>query len=238
MKHTDYIELTRAFEYLTNEANTLRLLFSKVEAPADPSTLETGGPNTRWVPTDQARQHPLFPKRMLLLDSIEQAVEDTARLMEQCVNDWTHENQGRADQGLPPTADTRELFQAMDGFMSVTETPTRGIAGLYTKVRSRCRAWLDQATEWFPELWPEHIRKLLDSPDYKKAVKFEQITPPFTWNGTIKELAEWLDDSMLVARPKVDTITERTHDWALYDGVFLKKGRPITAKQLQEAFKH
>ena len=156
MKHTDYIELTRAFESLTKGADTLRLLFSKVEAPADPDTLEPGEPITRWVPTDQARQHPLFPHRWDLLNVAERTVEDTAELMDQCVDDWTHENQDRADNDLGPTADTRGLFQAMAGFMSATEFPTRGIAGLYDKTRSRCRAWLGQANEWFQDLNGNH----------------------------------------------------------------------------------
>ena len=156
MKHTEYIELTRALESLTKGADTLRLLFSKVEAPADPDTLEPGEPTTRWVPTDQARQHPLFPHRWVMLGVAERTVEDTARLMDQCVDGWTDENQDRADRGLKPTADTRGLFQAMAGFMSATETPTRGIAGLYDKTRSRCRAWLDQANEWFPNLNGNH----------------------------------------------------------------------------------
>ena len=152
MKHSEYVNLSRALESLTKGSDTLRALFSKVEAPADPATLEPGEPTTRWVPTDQARQHPLFPFRFKLLDMATRTVEETARTMDGCWDRWTDTNQARADQGLEPTADTRGLVQAMAGFMSATDTPTRGIAGLYDPTRSRCRAWMDQATTWFPDL--------------------------------------------------------------------------------------
>lgn len=233
MEHSDYSELTRRLGHLARGADTLRVLFSKEVAPAtDP------GGRSKPVPTDEARQHPWFSQRMILLDGTEHTVEETAGLMDRCQNGWTASNQARADNERPATADVRSLYQAMDGFMSATSEPTPGIARLYDILRTRCREWMDQAVTWFPDLYPEFIRKLLASDVYKEAVVNGDITPPFIWNGTIKELAIMLANSGLLSVIEDFKLTGTRIQWSLADRVFLIKGKPVTARQLNDAFKH
>lgn len=156
MKHSDYMKITWGLEHLMNSREfgieTLRVLFAKVEAPADPETLEPGRPAIKMAPADDARKHPLFPNRFLLLDSVGNSVDRTADLMDCCIDAWTETNQERADQGKKPTIDTMRLIPVMSAFMSATSTPIPGCVGLYDKVRTRCREWLGLANEWFPEI--------------------------------------------------------------------------------------
>lgn len=239
MNHSQYIELTSLLQGFTGNAGTLRLVFSKVEIPADPDTLEPGRPSTQRVASDQAKQHPGFPFRYRMLDNEETAVRDTLTLMDGTVDSWTASNQERADKGLGPTADERKLYSAMSDFMVATETPVDGARGLYIRLRHKVRAWMDQAVTWFPELYPPFVRELLAHPDYLKAVNdTHQITPPFTWNESLKELAEWLVDTDLLSRPKTTSIGRTSNNWMLVDRLFLVDGEPVTAKQLRNAIKH
>ena len=218
----------------------MRLVFSIVDVPADPDTLEPGHPDTKPVPTDQAKNDPAFRFRYIMLHNEEMAIRKALELMDGTVDGWTNENQARADNGLGPTADVRELYSAMSAFMDATETPVDGAGVLYGRIRNKVRAWMDQAVGWFPELYPEFIRALLTHPDYLKAVNdTHQITPPFTWNETIKDLAGWLDDTGLLSRPNEMSLSDRTsNNWMLADCVFKIDGKPISAKQLRNAMRH
>lgn len=224
---------------LAGDAGTLRLVFSRVEVPADPETLEPGQPATRLVPTDQAEQHPGFQFRYRMLDGEQKTARETRELMDGTVDSWTEENQARADQGLGPTDDVRGLYHAMSVFLDATETPVPGAVGLYVRIRHKCRAWMDQAVAWFPALYPPFIRGLIESQYYKEAVEAGYITPPFTWNHSIKDLALWLENSKMLSKPNDINLTDRTkNNWMLVDGVFEKDGKPVTAQQLGNAIKH
>ena len=152
MKHSEYTQLTNHLDKVIANADTIRLVFSKVEVQADPATLEPGEPATRWVPTDQAREHPGFQFRYQMLNDLENTLKETEQLMDGFVDGWTDENQARADQGLGPTADVRKLYASMSRFLVVAENPIQGAKGLFLFVRNRCRQWINQANEWFPDL--------------------------------------------------------------------------------------
>lgn len=281
MKHSDYNGLIQALDFLTtgmHGADTLRVLFDKreVEVPAG----EPGGPATVDEPTDQAREHPMFKDRRLLLLGASETVDDVAYKMEQFVDGFVEENQARADQGLSITPDGRALFVAMSRFMTATDTPIPGAGNLYDSihvvtvktehdggvfsrdvyvhgVRSQCREWMDRLIAWFPDLNPDQeparrndppankipgnpafVKPLENSDAYKQAIDNGHITPPNTWNGTIKSLATWLNDSGLLSTPQPFNVTEKTTKWQNANGVFLIKGVPITAKQLKNGFNH
>ena len=242
MNHSQYIELTSLFQGFKANAGTLRSVFSKDEIPADPDTLEPGRRATKFVPTDQAKQHECFRLRYRMLANEDQAVRDALELMAGTVDGWTEENQARADQGLGATADVRELYSAMADFMVATEPPVPGAGSLYVRIREKVRAWMDQAVEWFPvDLNPPTFhRELLAHEDYKKAVENGRITPPFTWNESLKELAEWLDDTDLLSRPKTTSFGRTSNNWMLVDGIFQIRGKDgkVTAEQLRNAKKH
>lgn len=248
MKHSEYIKLTSLLKGMAGNAGTLREVFSRVEIPADTETLEPGQPAPRPEYTDQAKQHPRFRFKHFMLDGEEKAVRETLDLMDRTVDSWTDENQERADRNqgradnerLGPTADFRELYSAMSVFMDATQTRVPGAGALYIRVRKKCRAWMDQALTWFPELYPPFIRELLTHPDYLKAVnETHQITAGFTWNESIKDLAGWLDDTGLLSTPNGMSLSDRTsNNWMLADRVFQIDGKPVTAKQLRNAMKH
>lgn len=185
--------------------------------------------------SDRSRELLSDPGGVTVWRSVIKADNDLSRWMDERANGWTASNQERADKGLKPTADFRALFDAMVGFMSSTETPGK-MGVLYEKTRTRCQAWIDQADTWFPGLNnPPFIRKLLASRAYKDQVRDGIITPPFTWNGSIVSLAKWLAPELLHSLNLVDE--GGRHDWMLVDRVFNINGKPVTARQLSEAYR-
>ena len=91
----------------------------------------------------------------------------------------------------------------------------------------------------YPDIYPPIIRDLLADSYYQIAVDRGDITPPFTWNRSIKELAVWLDETLLLRVAKIDQVEgkEDRRNWMLVDRIFLKDGKPVTAKQLRTAIK-
>lgn len=187
MKHKNYHDLIQALDSLTtgmHGADTLRAVYEKhqVEVQAKP-----GEPTTKREPTDQAKQHPLFKHRSMLLLNAMKTVDDVATMMEQWVDEFIEENQGRADQGWTPTPDGRALFNAMSRFMSATDTPIPGAVNLYDSnhvvtaksehdggvfsrdvfvhgVRTQCREWMDRMIAWFPDLNPDNTTDQAGNP--------------------------------------------------------------------------
>ena len=241
MTHTEYIELTELLRKLAGDADLLRIVFDKVEVPIDdPGDRRiSDGITKKTVASDQAKQHPQFKSRYFLLQRANQDVVRAVKIMNDCIDGWVESNQARTDQGHPVTADDRALYEAMAGFMSATKKAIKGVGRQYIPLRTRCRSWMDQATTWFPELYPELIRRILKDVSYIEAVKDGRITSRFTWNGKIKELAVWIDDNCFVSDPLAFQVTGHQNEWSLLDCVFMKKdGTPITAEQLSDNFKH
>ena len=91
----------------------------------------------------------------------------------------------------------------------------------------------------FPYIYPPIIRDLLADPYYQQAVDHGDITPPFTWNRSLKELAVWIDNTIDLRKPAIDQVEgkEGRRNWMLVDGVFRIAGEPVTAKQLRTAIK-
>ena len=177
--------------------------------------------------------------RYIDLQRTENDVKRAVDVMNKCVDGWSESNQARADQAKTVTADDRALYEAMSSFISATDNPVEGVSGVYAPLRSRCRSWMDQATSWFAELYPSYIRNILKDTSYKEKVGDGKIIQPFTWTGTIKELTSWIDDNCFVSDPVAFQVTGHENQWSLIDCLFKKKdGKPITAKQLKDAFKH
>ncbi len=232
MTHTEYIELTELLRKLTGDADLLRdgRFYVSVD---DHGELRISG-------IDQAGQHATSIKNEILTRT-ENNVARAVEIMNGCVDEWTASNQARADNKLPVTADDRALFEAMSGFMSATEKAIKGVGRQYIPLRSRCRSWMDQATGWFPELYPAHVQKLLTSKEYDLAVGDGLITPPLTLKKNIADLARFLVNYFFTLSPKdYDAGNDNgRNDWQKWDRVFMKEdGTPITAKQLKGAYNH
>ena len=225
MTDSEFLEMSRLLDSLTKGADTLRVVFSK-------KTVED-----KVVTSDKAKNHPDFKVRSILLNEAQNDVKALVGLINGC-NDWTS-SQYKASV----------LYPKMRAFISATSNMPKGISGLYSfvsatsvkyeNVRKKVLERIDLIRCSFPDVDP-FIRDLLVHPDYKKAVDYGQISPPFTWNDvTIKNLAVWLDETTLLSKPETMKVNGRTqNDWMLADCVFRFHGEPVTAEQLRNAMKH
>ncbi len=257
MELLKYQELTGLLDSLTDGADTLRAVFEKhpVEVPAGD---HPGGQRCKPMPTDQARQHPEFPNRYLLLKDADKAVTESAHLMDKCGDEIERENQDRHDQGMTATDEIRALYDSMSRFLDATNTPVAGAGTLYDKTRKRCRALMNKLNGWFPDLNPNQAgthpatpgdvpremsgrgmmvelfrARLAETQEYKRAKNVGQISKPWTWNDSYSELVEWLTAYNLIDKDAIGR-----YMWRYADGAFLdKKGNPITADQLSDANK-
>ena len=197
---------------------------------------------------DRSRELMTYPGGMSVWPSVIKADNDLSRWMDERADGWNASNQERADKHLEPTADFRALFDAMVVFMSSTETPGK-MGVLYEKTRNRCRAWIDQAEIWSPELKLDRLkitnptlRKILASQEYRDKVREKRIIEPYTWDepfiwvGSIVGLARWLGPVLEI--PKIDNVTDSNHDWTPVDGVFMINGKRVTGKQLSDAYRN
>lgn len=226
MKHSDYTDLTRRLALFAQHADGFRT------ALTDWFAVDEHG-NIVSSPTPESINGSRLPHRLQIWRSIGEADTQISRWMDEWVDGWNETNQERADKDLGPTADDRALYDAMVAFVSATDTPVDGWGILYEETRKRCGAWMDQAVEWFPQLISAYARELLQSEYYKQAVDDGRITPPFTWNKSIKDLAVWLSTERMTK-----TIGRTSNnDWKSVDGLFRINGEPVTAKQLRNAIK-
>lgn len=266
MKPSDYNGIATGLNKLTEWADTLRAVFEKVEAPIPENEREPGGPTTRRVPTDEARNNAWFNQRWTLLTANENTAKGIAGMMDSCLDGFVVENQGRADNGRAVTTDGRALFDTMSRFLNATDTPIDGAARLYDDVRTRCRDWVGRMTTWFPDLNPDQGGNpqpadgdtptpamsdrdmrvelfrggLLNKQEYKNAITNKHIKPPFTWLGSISDLADWLDSCDLIPKdpPRPKPGEDYKCLWRHADGAFTNtNGNPITARQLTGAMK-
>lgn len=177
--------------------------------------------------TDEVRSHPQFKARWALLTRAEKEVEDLVGLINGC-EDWTSDK-----------FQASEIYRMMRGFVSATSGMPVGISYLFKKVRSLFEKPMAIIPGRFPDLYPPIIRDLLADPYYQQAVDHGDITPPFTWTHSLKELAVWIDNTIDLRKPAIDQVEgkEGRRNWMLVDGVFRIAGEPVTAKQLRTAIK-
>lgn len=229
MTHSEYQELTGTFKGAYYTTNVTRSLITR-PIHWNSETIEPGQP-----------EHPSNSNWAVVYRELKVGDERVFNRLGELADSFVSENQARADSNLGPTADLRALVGAISKFLSVTSIPIPKIGAVYEKTRERAGEWLDLANEWFPVLLPPFLRKLRESESYKYAVQTGQITPPFEWNGTIKELATWLET--WIFEPKTDDnghpqVAGKKHNWAVADQVFTIGGVPVTARQLADAYKH
>lgn len=161
MKVSEYKLLAGRLRDLTRYAGILRAVFAKTTVEATQEyindlDLEPGEPipTTMEMPTVEAREHRLFKHRYSYLDAAQKIAGETWDMMRSCEDSFYDENQVRADNGQGPTMVFEDLYNAMAQFLAAAypEMKKEGIAGVFSGVPNRCRAWTDQANEWFPNL--------------------------------------------------------------------------------------
>lgn len=170
------------------------------------------------------------------------AVYDT---MLECRDDFVEENQGRHDRKVGISPDGQRLFDAMGRFLNAIETPIgKGDSFLCFEVCRMCQDWRGRMVEWFPGIdtapgiiGDTFVARLKSSDAYNNAIKDGTITAPFTWNGTITELADWLLNNDFILDHSHGMTPTRKWSWA--DSVFsLPDGSKVTRIQLKNAFHH
>lgn len=131
-----------------------------------------------------------------------------------------------------------EIYRRMRAFVSATVGMPVGISWPFKKVRSLCEKPMEMIPGRYPDLYPPIVRDLLAGPFYQPAIDDGRITPPFTWNRSIIDLAFWLDTNFF-ARPSPYKVEgkEARRNWMQFDCVFRIDGEPVTAKQLRTAIK-
>ena len=177
--------------------------------------------------TDKVRSNPQFKARWALLTRAENEVKDLVGLINGC-EDWTSDK-----------FKASEIYRMMLGFVSETSGMPVGISGLFKKVRSLCEKPMGIIPGRYPDLYPPIIRDLLADPYYQQSVDHGDITPPFTWNRSLKDLAVWIDNTIDLRKPAIDQVEGKDgrRNWMMVDGVFRIAGEPVTAKQLRSAIK-
>lgn len=177
--------------------------------------------------TDDVRSNPQFKARWALLTRAEKEVEDLVGLINGC-EDWTSDK-----------FQASEIYRMMRGFVSATSRMPVGISYPFKKVRSLCEKPMAIIPGKYPDLYPPKVRELMDSPYYKDKIG-KEITPPFTWNGTLIGLATFINIAVDLRGPKIYQVDGKNprRDWTPFDGVFRIDGTPVTSKQLRDAWKH
>ena len=220
----------------------------------------------RHIAAKEARQHPDFKQRYTLLDQAERMVDEAAAIMEECVDEFVSEDRGgnaviaARERALYPVLihfldATATPIQGAAGLYE--ENKVRDITScrpiLRRGLRPQCREWADMLTTWFPNIGTTtgidtkpamttatgnaFVDRLKSSDAYKKAIEDGTITAPFTWNGTIKDLAYWLLNNDLILDHSRGVSPTRKWCWA--DSIFkLPNGSVVTRGRLKNAFYH
>lgn len=265
MELLKYQRLTGLLDSLTDGADILRAVFEKhptiilepVVEYKEGKPARIGHFRKRRIPTKEAREHPDFQHRRLMLNDADQVVTESARLMDKCGDEIESDSKARHDQGMTATDEIRVLYDSMTRFLDATDTPIDGVGTLYNKTRNRCRALVNKLATWFPDLNPDQVppaipgdvppgmsdremmvelfrTKLSSTQEYKNATYNGHIINLWTWNDSISELVDWLTANDLINKDH-----NGRYMWRYADGAFLDtKGDPITKDRLTEANKN
>lgn len=217
--------MMRLLDSLIKSADTLRVVFETKAVEDEERSTRTGGQfTTRDVATKKAKEHPLFKWRWPLLDQAEKEAGNLVGLINGC-EDWTS-NKFTASG----------IYRKMREFVSATSRMPEGISGPYKRVRSLCAMPIEIIPGTFPDLYPPIIRDMLAGPYYQQAIDEGDITPPFTWNKTIIDLAFWIDRTFFT-KPDYNVVKKDRRNWMQFDCIFCIDGEPVMAKQLRTAIK-
>lgn len=169
MNHSDYAELTRRLGHISQNADHIRMCFTMSFAVSDSGAIvatSTPNPEEDYIRVDPGR----------LWMGAKKVDTELCQLLDGLADGWFERNQERADKGLGPTADERELYGAMVSFLSATSVPVEGWGVLYDKTRDRCRTWTAHALSWFPVLSDLPARVGDDGETAQGAA--DKVTPP------------------------------------------------------------
>lgn len=225
MTDSEYMEMKRLLDSLTDGADTLRVVFQTKTVEDVNKSIRTGGEiTTREIATDKAKAHPDFKIRYSLLPDHD--IKALVRIINECT-DWTSDK-----------FKASVMYQKMRSFISATSGMPKGISGIYKTARSKCLELMDLIPGVYPDFYPPILRDLLADPYYQQAVDDGRISPPFTWNRSIIELSVWIDNTIDLRKPIIDQVEgKERRNWKLVDCVFRIDGEPVTAKQLRTAIK-
>ncbi|MBO4570458.1 MAG: hypothetical protein J5699_00850 [Bacteroidales bacterium] len=213
MKNTDYDNLTKSLERLTKAANLLR------DAPR--VTIVHGEDEPKTIMGHIAGINPY-----LFVHRVSKGIDRAIELATEAVNDYTTDSKNLAPRTIS------DLSQAQQLFLSTTNTPIehegfKGLNGLFDRLRDIVERIPISPVKYYPAF----VRSLIENPKYNEAIENGDITPPFEWNGTIQDLARFVDNRLAEFEPNTFN-----SPWRYADELFTKNGSPVTKKQLKKAY--
>ena len=169
-------------------------------------------------------------------------------------DDFVSENQDRADRKVGVSHDGQLLFDAMGRFLNAIDTPFgKGESFYCFEICRMCQEWRGRMTQWFPILnnpgspatGPDHTRAatkqfmadVVKTEAYTPAVKDGAITRPFTWNGTLRGLVDFLNDCQALPF-STDRNGNRHPRWSVANNVFTWNGTPVPGRKLSDTNQH
>lgn len=145
MNHSDYAKLIRSLGHISKNTDHIRTCFSMSFAITDDGTMVATSTPEQFKTAFKVNRAKLWMETV-------KADTELCRYLDGLTDGWFELNQGRADKGLGPTADERELYGAMVSFLSATSVPVDGWGVLYEKTRNLCNTWTAHTLSWFPDL--------------------------------------------------------------------------------------
>ena len=145
MNHSDYVKLIRRLGKISKDADEIRMCFSMYFAVTAKGEIVA-------TSTPEQYKDPVKLDRAKLWMEVVKTDKELCQSLDGLTDGWFERNQERADKCLGPTADERELYDAMISFLSATATPVERWGVLYENTRNICNAWTAHALSWYPVL--------------------------------------------------------------------------------------
>lgn len=145
MNHSDYVKLIRCLGNISKNADQIRMGFSMYYAVTeDGAVVATSTP-------EQYKDSFKLDRAKIWREAVK-TDKELCQYLDGLTDGWFERNQERADKGLGPTADERELYGAMVSFLSATAIPVEMWGFLYENTRNCCNTWTAHTLSWFPDL--------------------------------------------------------------------------------------
>lgn len=194
--------------------------------------------------TERARNAKYFDIRLFQLDSTQREVDAINELMAAWFSEYFESIQKPAVANCP---DMVKLVDAMRAFRETASVPIPGMAGLFAATFEHCGRWLDHYEHFNqcrnkPRPKPdkekrvrEFADKLVKSKEYNQAVEDGIITEPFDWNGSLRDLVDWLQRGIIPTRMVSGAMQCQ---WTYADNLFSINGEKLSRDQLRDAYGH
>ena len=224
MDHSQYKQLISLFDSAIKGRKILFVLFEK----------DKDGKST-----PRAKAQELYKVRYSVLGWAFDAGVKALKMLRQCGDGFIADVKS---QGTNPNPDVMRLVQRMTNYVDLAPAPIDGIGDMYEDLTEECRDWLEQYHYLAPggikaiatkeEKRNAKVEKfksiLVETDQYKEAVKDGRIIPPFTWNPGMAKVAlsRFIKPILLASLPGVRDI------WTYVDHLFEWRGNSLSGNDI------